>query len=92
MNYISERLLSLNEVTVSQGERIKWKNANMRERERERTEGYFHFMFHHLPQLYLLISLVQSAWPVGDKPPPNTTLLSHHSVSHCKSNFKTTMQ
>lgn len=47
MNYISERLPSLNEVTASHGERLKWKNANVS------LSRHLDYAFHHSTQLYL---------------------------------------
>lgn len=49
MNCISEKLRSLNEVMVSQGGRLKWKNANIRE------SRHLDFRFIIRTQLYLLI-------------------------------------
>lgn len=64
MNYISERLWSLNEVTVSRRGRLKWKNANIR------VNRHLDFAFHHSPQLCLLISPSNQRGPWAINPHP----------------------
>lgn len=64
----------LNEVTVSRGERLKWKNANIR------ASRHLDFAFHHSPRLHLLISPSNQLGLWVTNPPP--ALSSHHT--HCK--------